>query len=289
MLGRVASFAERLITGIEDMKASNVNVNGIHMRWLEVGDGQPVVFLHGIPTSPGLWRHVIPSIAGARRLAWEMVGYGASIPEGSHRDISVGRQADYLSAWMQVLGLEQAVLVGHDLGGGVAQITAVRYPERVRALVLMNSICYDSWPILPVKLIRNLGMGVERLPNRAFEPALRLFVQQGHDSRARADESFAEHWQHYAAGNAAAAFMRQVRALDVRDTLAVADRLPELKKSARLVWGVADRFQTIGYGYRLAHDLNARLERIEGGKHYVPEDHPERVAKAVNDLLRDLS
>jgi pimeloyl-ACP methyl ester carboxylesterase len=272
------------------MKASYVNANGIHMRCLEAGAGQPVVFLHGIPTSPGLWRHVIPSVEGARCLAWEMVGYGASIPEGRQRDISVTRQADHLTAWMQAIGVESAVLVGHDLGGGVAQIVSVRYPERVRGLVLMNSIAYDSWPILEVKLIRTMSMGVERLPNRAFEPVLRLFVSQGHDSRARAEESFAEHWQHYAAAdNAAAAFVRQVRALDVRDTLMMADRLAEIKVSSRLVWGVADRFQTVGYGYRLAHDLNARLERIEGGKHFIPEDHPERVAKVINELLQEMA
>jgi pimeloyl-ACP methyl ester carboxylesterase len=79
-----------------------------------------------------------------------------------------------------------------------------------------------------------------------------------------------------------------VRALDVRDTLFVTDRLGELNLPAKLVWGVADPFQTIGYGYRLAHDLNARLERVEGGKHFVPEDHPERVAKAINELLRQI-
>jgi pimeloyl-ACP methyl ester carboxylesterase len=271
------------------MQASHINVNSIHMRWLEAGAGQPVVFLHGIPTSPHLWRHVIPTVEGARCLAWEMVGYGASIAEGRHRDISVAKQADYLIAWMQAIGLDNAVLVGHDLGGGVAQIAAVRHPERVRGLVLMNAIAYDSWPILPAKLVRGLGLGVERLPNRAFEPALRLFIQQGHDSRARAEESFAEHWQYYAAADSAsAAFVRQVRALDPRDTLAVADRLAEIRVPASLVWGTADRFQTIGYGYRLAHDLNARLERIEGGKHFVPEDHPERVAEVVNALLRQV-
>lgn len=140
------------------MKSNNINVNGIDMRWLEAGTGQPVVFLHGLPTSPGLWRHVIPLVKGARCLAWEMVGYGASIAEGRSRDISVARQADYLSEWMQAIGVEQALLVGHDLGGGVAQIAAVRHPRRVRGLLLINAIAYDSWPILPVKIVRSLSM-----------------------------------------------------------------------------------------------------------------------------------
>ncbi len=51
------------------------------------------------------------------------------------------------------------------------------------------------------------------------------------------------------------------------------------------MWGAADKFQEIGYGYRLAYELGAPIERIEDGKHFVPEDHPEEVAAAVNELL----
>ena len=108
------------------MKSRTADVGGIRMRWEEEGEGPPVVFIHGIPTSPRLWRHVIPGVQGARSMAWEMVGYGASIEEGWDRDISVAKQADYLASWVREVGMESAFLVGHDLGGGVAQILAVR-------------------------------------------------------------------------------------------------------------------------------------------------------------------
>ncbi len=121
------------------MESNFVEAGGVRMRWEEQGDGQPVVFVHGIPTSPLLWRHVIPRVDSARCLAWEMVGYGASIAEGARRDISVARQAAYLADWMRGVGLgDGAVIAGHDLGGGVAQILAVRYPELVRGLALAS-------------------------------------------------------------------------------------------------------------------------------------------------------
>ena len=82
--------------------------------------------------------------------------------------------------------------------------------------------------------------------------------------------------------------MRQVRSLDVQDTLAVADKIPELGIPARIVWGAADQFQDVGYGYRLAYELDAPLERIEEGKHFTPEDHPGPVAGAVNGLLEEV-
>lgn len=270
------------------MESRQLDVQGIPMRWEESGTGQPVVFIHGIPTSPGLWRHVIARLQGVRALAWEMVGYGDSIPAGGDRDISVARQAEYLVAWLRALGIERAVLVGHDLGGGVAQITAVRHRAMVEGLVLMNAICYDSWPVPSVKVMGALGSLVSRLPDALFQQVFRLFLLQGHRTPQQAAEAFRTHWPHYAAHGGAEAFIRQVHALTVNDTLAVADQLCGLNLPARLVWGAADQLQKIGYGYRLAYDLRATLDRIEGGKHFVPEDEPGRVAAAVQQLLADL-
>ena len=267
------------------MESRTVEVDGVRMRWEEEGEGHPVVFIHGIPTSPRLWRYVIPRVRNARSMAWEMVGYGASIEEGRERDISVARQADYLAGWMREVGLESAFLVGHDLGGGVAQILAVRHPELVRGLVLMNSICYDNWPIFPVKAIRASGPAFARLPDPAFRLVYTGFLLGLHDDRGAARESIAEHRSYYERARGATALVRQARSLDARDTLEISHHIPELDVPARLVWGAADQFLEIGYGYRLAYELGAQIERVEGGKHFVPEDHPERVAAAVNALL----
>ncbi len=273
------------------MLSKEARVNGIRMRWDEEGAGPPVVLLHGLPTSPRLWRYVTPLIEGARTLAWEMVGYGDSIAEGRGRDISVAEQAAYLAAWMQEIGLDRAVLVGHDLGGGVAQIAAVRHPERVSGLVFGNTICYDNWPVLPIQAMAKTGALVEQLPDELFRYAIYSIIQLGHDRRDITEASKAVHWPPYAAAEerAAEAFVRQVQALDVHDTLAIADRLPDLDVPARSVWGAADRFLNIGYGYRLAYDLDAPLDRIDGGKHFVPEDHPERLAAAVQAVLEEVA
>jgi len=271
---------------METMTTRYVEVDGIRMRWEEAGDGFPVVFVHGIPTDPSLWRDVIPHVEGARSLAWEMVGYGASVDAGREHDISVAKQAEYLVAWMRSLGLEQAILVGHDLGGGVVQIAAARHPELIAGLVLMNAIAYDSWPIPMIRALAALGGLVERLPLPVFRLVIWSTIAMGHTDRVVAKASFLRHWQQYNRSDGPDVFVRQVRSLNVHDTLAIADALPRLNVPTHLVWGTADRFQKIGYGYRLAYDLRGTLDRIEGGKHFVPEDFPERVAMAVNEMLR---
>lgn len=270
------------------MASNSANMSGIQMRWEEQGEGPAVVFVHGIPTGPRLWCRVLPRIRGARTLAWEMVGYGESIPQGEGRDLSVARQAEYLAAWVEHLGIGPVVAVGHDLGGGVVQNLAVRHRDLVRGLVLTNSISHDSWPIPMVRALRALGGVVERLPDAALRLILYPLMFLGHGRPGQAREGLAVHLPPYLRHGGTAALIRQVRSLDVRDTLSIADQLPALDLPVRLVWGAADSFLKIGYGYRLAYELRASLDRIEHGRHFVPEDHPERVAAAVNDLLAEL-
>ncbi len=177
------------------------------------------------------------------------------------------------------------MLVGHDLGGGVAQIAAVRAPERCAGLVLINSIAYDSWPIPSVKAMRAVAGAVARFPAGVFRPMLAGFVRLGHDRADIASESFTYHWRPYAEHGGASAFVRQIRSLRTVDTLAVAQGLATLPVPARVVWGAADRFQKLRYGERLAADLAAPLTRLDTARHFVPEDHPEPVADAVAAVL----
>jgi len=259
-------------------------IDGEPVRWLEHGEGPPVVLVHGIPTSPQLWRHVMPMVQG-RCLALEMRGYGAGIPDGEGRELGLAAQAQRLLRWLDAVEVEAPVLVGHDLGGGVAQIAAVHAPDRFAGLVLTNAVCYDSWPIPSVKAMQRGAAVLRHLPEVALYPTFVQLLHRGHDDRRRALESIGVHWQHYVTHGAARSLIRQVRALDVQDTLAVVDRLPTLRLPARVVWGAADRFQKVEYGRRLAADLGADLHPIRGGKHFTPEDHPETIAEAVQDLV----
>lgn len=269
------------------MTSRDTTIEGIPIRWEESGEGPPVVLLHGIPTSPALWRSVVPLLDGVRILAFEMVGYGRSIPAGRLRDLSLAAQASYLDRWLDHLGIDRAVFVGHDLGGGVAQIAAVRRPERCAGLVLTNAVSYDSWPIPMVKLLQLMPGVAARTPDPLLKIGLGALLARGHDDQMVARESLELHHGHYAGSDGAAALVRQAAALDPRDTLEIADRLPSLDVPARIVWGVADQFQPPRWAERLARDLGTRPIAIRGGKHFTPEDHPDIVAAAVRAVVAE--
>jgi pimeloyl-ACP methyl ester carboxylesterase len=264
-------------------------VAGVPVRWLEQdGQGIPVVLVHGIPTSPTLWRHVLPRLAGLRVLAFEMTGYGGSIPAGRESDISVGAQADRLLAWLDELGIDRAVLVGHDLGGGVVHIAAVRRPEVCAGLFITNGVGYDSWPIPSVKAMAAASGIVAKLPAIALKPTLGMLLVRGHDHLKVAKESLAVHYRPYADHGGGEAMARQVDSLDVNDTLSVAEQIPTLDVPARVVWGVADQFQKVEYGERFARDLGVPLRRIESGKHFTPEGHPDVIAEEIRELVAEV-
>ena len=270
------------------MRAETAQVLGIRMRWIEQGEGFPVVLLHGIPTGPGLWRQVMAYLPGARCLAWELVGHGESIPEGRGRDLSLGAQADYLAAWIDHLGLGPVILAGHDLGGGVAQLAAASYPGLCAGLFLTNSVGYDNWPVPSVAAMRATRAAVRFLPQAAFKQMLRTFFLRGHATWPAAEDALSQHFPPYARHGGAGAFARQIAALRKHDTLAVADDLPRLGIPARIAWGAEDNFLKLKYGERFAQDLSAPLRRIADGKHFTPADFPEVIAEEILLLLRSV-
>ena len=111
------------------------------MAYVDAGVGEPIVFLHGNPTSSYLWRNVIPHVsAHGRCLAPDLIGMGASgkAPGGSYRFVDHAR---YLDAWFDALGLSRHVtLVVHDWGSALGFHWAARFPERVKALAYMEAI-----------------------------------------------------------------------------------------------------------------------------------------------------
>lgn len=269
-------------------------VNGILMRWEEHGetgpDAVPVVMLHGIPTNPRLWRYVIPQLpqTGARYLAWELVGFGWSMEQGLDRDISVERQADYLYDWLQHLGISQAVFVGHDVGGGVLQQLLVKHPELCRGLVLADCVAYDNWPVAAVRAAKKQTGMISKLPSALLKPIfLTGLANLGHDQAGRRKESAELHWQPYSRAIGPKGFAHQLDHMNEKDTQALAGKLSVIGGVKRVVWSDADPL-VFASGERLAQELGAPLTRIPDGRHFSPEDHPEVIAHAINEVITEV-
>jgi haloalkane dehalogenase len=148
------------------------------MYYEDEGEGNPVVLLHGNPTSSFLWRKVIPELTGQSRcLAPDLIGMGRSGKPGiAYR---FADHARYLDAWFEALELDDVTLVGHDWGGVLSFDWASRYPGRVRGIAFMETIVrpltWDDWPAWAretFQAFRRPGEGEELILDR------NLFVEQ---------------------------------------------------------------------------------------------------------------
>ena len=128
----------------------HVRVLDTEMTYVDTGAGDPIVFLHGNPTSSYLWRNVIPHLGGSGRcLAPDLIGMGESgkAPGGAYRFVDHAR---YLDAWLDAMAVRNVTLVVHDWGSALGFHWARRHPDRVRALVYMEAIVrpltWTDWP-----------------------------------------------------------------------------------------------------------------------------------------------
>jgi haloalkane dehalogenase len=139
------------ISAEDHLPRRRIPILDTEMSHVTVGQGHPIVFLHGNPTSSYLWRNIIPHVSD---LGWclapDLVGMGQSAPSpaGTYRFRDHSR---YLDAWFDALGLrENITLVLHDWGSALGFYWASRHPERVHAIVYMESLLFPrDWDDLP--------------------------------------------------------------------------------------------------------------------------------------------
>src|SRR6185503_4692936 len=133
------------------MRGEFLDLSGARVYYYAAGTrgaGVPVVFIHGFPTSSHLWSNVVPLMpAGHRLVVLDLLGYGRSDRPLS-RPVDARGHANRIVELLDQLTIDRACIVGHGLGGGIAQALAVDHTSRVSHLCLIDSTGFDRWPAL---------------------------------------------------------------------------------------------------------------------------------------------
>jgi pimeloyl-ACP methyl ester carboxylesterase len=261
------------------------------MRAHVIGEGPPIVFVHGLLVNANLWRKVVPRLDGYTRVSLDL-------PLGSHldsmpdADLSPPGLSDLIADSLEALDLEDVTLVGNDTGGALTQITAARRPERLARLVLTSCDAFDNFPprffrivlaparipgVVPVafgalrlRRLRRLPIAFGWLTNKPIDP--------------EAEDSYV--LPALTRGEIRRDVRRVLAGLDPRYTLDAAARLTSFDKPALIAWSSHDRFFPREHAERLAKVLpEARLEWIEGARTFSPEDRPERLAELIASFV----
>jgi pimeloyl-ACP methyl ester carboxylesterase len=250
------------------------------------GGGEPVVLLHGFPTSSHLWARVAGLLPDGHRVVLvDLLGYGRSDrPNGL--PLTLRAHAERVVELLDALGINYACVVGHDVGAGVAQQLAVRWPQRVARLGLISAVAYDEWPARELRLARAMLPLTRHLPATFLLSLLRKELLRGYGEPAAGERSVARYARPFATPQGRDALVEHLLALDASETQALAPRLKELVMPTSVMVGAHDPFVPLAVAERLAADVpNATLDVVADGRHFLPEEHPRAVADAVARLL----
>ena len=210
------------------MRGEFIDVNGARLYYYAAGSrgaGEPVVFLHGFPTSSHLWTDVVPLVPkGHRVVVVDLLGYGRS-DRPSGRDVSVRGHAERVVGLLDELAINYACIVGHDVGGGIAQTMAVRWPTRVSRLMLVNSVGFDLWPGREVKVARAMLPLTRHLPATWLLSILRTDLMRGYVTSDRGAHSIEMYVRPFAKPDGRDSLVEHMMSLDSSETKAIEPRL----------------------------------------------------------------
>jgi pimeloyl-ACP methyl ester carboxylesterase len=265
------------------------------IRYRDLGEGEPFVFVHGYLVDGRLWSGVADRLAASG-------GHRCLVPDwpmGSHRtamspdaDLSPPGFARLIAEFLDALGLDQATIVGNDSGGAMSQVFTAEYPDRVRRLVLTNCDTFEHFPPFPFTALPRLAripgtIGALALPLR-LGPVARAAYRPFTREPLPAD--LIESWVAPAAHDADV--RRDTRKLTIgmhkRYTIEAAEKLRSFERPVRFVWGVEDRLFKLSHAERLAAIVpDAEIAEIADAKTFSPLDQPEAVADAIAKLAGD--
>ena len=228
----------------------------------------------------------MPELAKTRQVfAPDMLNYGQS-EKPAAANVSIEAQSRLIVKLMDHLELESADIVAHDIGGGVAQLIAVIYPARVRKLVLIDAVCFDSWPIPEFLPLQKAG-AEESISLGEFLKMMRGFMPQGvHNKAVMTDDVIDLYLSPWSTEEGKKALFRNLRRLNPEYTQAIVGDLKHLAHKTLIVWGENDVFQKPAYASKLQETIpNARLIWIKDAGHWLMEEKPEEVSNHVTAFL----
>jgi pimeloyl-ACP methyl ester carboxylesterase len=270
-----------------------LDLHGDRVAYRDEGSGEVLLLIHGMAGSSDAWRELIPRLAKTYRVvAPDLLGHGQSTkPRG---DYSLGAFAVSLRDLLDELGIAQATIVGHSLGGGVAMQFLYQHPDYCERLILISSGGLGSDVGFILRLLSAPGAEFV-LPIIAPSPILKAGNKIGSwfTSSGMRNPRASEIWRAYSSFSdrpTRDAFLRTLRsvvdyrgqAVSALNKLHVRSELPTLA-----IWGEDDQIIPVDHGHAaMAARPGGRLEVLPGVGHFAHVEAPNEVADIIDDFIR---
>jgi pimeloyl-ACP methyl ester carboxylesterase len=269
----------------------SVEVDGNRVNYVEMGEGPPLVFVHGLSGCWQNWLENIPHFARTHRVvAVDLVGFGES--DMPHWEISIPGYGRFIDAFLGEVGVERCALVGNSMGGFIAAETAIAHPSRVEKLVLVDAAggptlreWQDRWAArlerasrVTTPLIAAIFARSEHLVRRPRARKLMLFMVAAHGDLLRPELCF-----EVARGAGKPGFLDAAAALADYEYWT---RVPDIQCPTLVIWGKDDLIVPVKDAYEYAAMIpEAKLELFDDTGHVPMLERPVRFNRVLEEFL----
>ena len=267
---------------------------GIKINYREMGNGEPIILLHGFGGNLNSWRLISESLAGKNKLFLiDLKGFGLSDKPLDDK-YSAGDQADIISDFIRKNKFQNLTLIGHSLGGAIALITFIKLMNEknnpIKSLILISSPAYkqrvpEFTRLLEIPLLNKLLL--------IFLPVhfgTKIVLKRCFFDDKKISEKIIENYSDFleSAGSFHALITTAKKILP-KNIDEITSKYKDIKIPVLLIWGENDQTIPLSIGQRLEKDLpNAKLVVIPECGHLPPEEKPQELVKIISEFLSKL-
>ena len=243
----------------------------------------PVLCLHGWPQSSYMYRHLLAALAsaGRRALAPDLAGFGDSPPDPPG---TFERQVEAVERFRRKTGLDRVVLVVHDTGGLIGLRWACDHPDAVAGLVITNTGFFPDHGWIEIAQTMRTPLQGEALVDSLSREAFGTLMEA---ASTELDESaLDEYWKAFTTLEGRRGMLDLYRSFELDELKPYQRKLAELGAPTLILWGEGDEFLPVDFATRFAGQIpGSKLVMLEGVRHFLFEDEPERCAAEMLDFL----
>jgi pimeloyl-ACP methyl ester carboxylesterase len=246
-----------------------------------LGDGPPVVLVHGTPSWSYLWRDVAAQLAGRFTVyVCDLLGYGSS-EKRAGQDVSIGAQNRMLAELLDHWELEQPCIAGHDFGAAITLRLMLLDGRRFDRVALCDAVAIAPWITPFSRHVQRHLEAFETVPEHIHRQMIATHLRTA-IARDMSDAELEPYLRPWLGPVGQAAYYRQVAQFDEHYTREIESRYGDIRTPTLVLWGEQDGWLAPELGRRLAEAIpDARLEPIPNAGHFLPEDQPGPVAQAL--------